>query len=75
MGAKPSLLIVDDEQSILDTLQLIFEHDGYDVVTAQSCAKALGLFENYHNNFDAVITDLSMETEDIILEVARGASE
>jgi DNA-binding response OmpR family regulator len=71
MRTKPSLLIVDDEHSILQTLQLIFERDGYDVVTAQSCATALTLL---HRNFDAVITDLNMEREDIGLEVARAAT-
>ena len=72
MDRKPCLLIVDDEQSILDTLQLIFEHDGYRVVTAQSCAEALSLFDEQHK-FDAVLTDLNMEKEDIGLEVARAA--
>jgi two-component system, NtrC family, response regulator HydG len=73
MPTKPSPLIVDDEQSILQTLQLIFERDGYDVVTAQGCAKALSFLQD-HNSFDAVITDLNMEKEDIGLEVARAAT-
>ena len=74
MDAKHCLLIVDDERSILDTLKLILEHDGYEVVTAQSCAEALSLFEDHHK-FDAVITDLNMESEDIGLEVARAAKQ
>lgn len=73
MDRKPCLLIVDDEKGILDTLQLIFERDGYEVVTAQSCGEALSTFENQHK-FDAVITDLNMEKEDIGLEVARAAN-
>ena len=44
--------------------------DGYAVRTANSCAGALKLLENGHH-FDAVITDLNMEKENIGLEVAR----
>lgn len=67
------LLIVDDEQSIRETLQLIFERDGYEVVTARSSIEALNLFGDHHR-FDAVITDLNMEKEDIGLEVAQAAT-
>ena len=67
-----SLLLVDDESSILQTLRMVFEQQGYQVVTAQSCAEAVELLTNGHT-FDAVVTDLNMEKEDIGLEVARAA--
>ena len=35
MSAQPSLLIVDDEQGILDTLRILLKNEGFDVVTAQ----------------------------------------
>ena len=73
MDRKPCLLIVDDEESILETLRLILERDGYRVTTAESCAEALGFFQA-GRGFDAVITDLNMEKEDIGLEVARAAT-
>lgn len=73
MEAVHCVLLVDDETSILETLRLILEHDGYQVVTAESCAAALALFEDHHR-FDAVITDLNMEKADIGFEVARAAS-
>lgn len=72
MARKRLLLLVDDETSILQTLQMVFENEGYQVLTAQSCAEALHLLDNGHK-FDAVITDLNMEREDIGLEVARAA--
>jgi len=72
MPQKRSVLLVDDETSILQTLRLVFEHEGYDVATAQSSSEALGLLGR-NGNFDAVITDLNMEEEDIGLEVARAA--
>ena len=72
MARQPSLLIVDDETNVALTLQMVFEREGYAVRTANSCAGALKLLENGHI-FDAVITDLNMEKENIGLEVARAA--
>ena len=72
MVHQPSLLIVDDEANVALTLKMVFERDGYAVHTADSCASALKLLEN-GNEFDAVITDLNMERENIGLEVARAA--
>ena len=72
MPRQPSLLIVDDETNVALTLQMVFEREGYAVCTANSCAGALKLLDNGHL-FDAVITDLNMEKENIGLEVARAA--
>jgi CheY-like chemotaxis protein len=69
---KRSILIVDDEDSVLQTLRMVFENEGYDVSIASSCREALQLLSN-GKSFDAVITDLNMETEDVGLEVARAA--
>lgn len=72
MVRQPSLLIVDDENNVALTLKMVFEREGYAVRTANSCAGALKLLEDGHL-FDAVITDLNMEKENIGLEVARAA--
>ena len=66
------LLIVDDEPNVLLTLGMIFERDGYSVSKATSCAEALKALGD-GTQFDAVITDLNMERNDIGLEVARAA--
>jgi DNA-binding NtrC family response regulator len=66
------MLIVDDEESITRTMQMMFEERGFRVQTAFSCSQALKALRNGHN-FDAVITDLNMEAPDIGLEVARTA--
>jgi CheY-like chemotaxis protein len=63
---------VDDEDSVLQTLRMVFENEGYDVATAASCEEALKVLRN-GASFDAVITDLNMEQEDVGLEVARAA--
>jgi CheY-like chemotaxis protein len=64
------LLLVDDESSVLHTLRMVLENEGYNVVTAESCAQALMLLQT-NTTFDGVITDLNMEKEDVGLEVAR----
>ena len=72
MTRKPNVLLVDDEASILTTLRLVFEADGYGVHTASSCAEALAMLQD-SLTVDAVITDLNMEKNDIGLEVAKFA--
>jgi DNA-binding NtrC family response regulator len=68
------LLIVDDEPSVAMTLKMIFEREGYYVLTADSCAEALKALDG-KRSFDAVITDLNMEREDIGLEVVKAAQQ
>ena len=72
MLQKRSILIVDDEDSVLQTLRMVFENEGYRVATANSCQRALEILDN-GGSLDAVITDLNMESEDVGLEVARAA--
>lgn len=72
MLQKRSILIVDDEDSVLQTLRMVFENEGYQVATANSCQRALEILGN-GGSLDAVITDLNMESEDVGLEVARAA--
>jgi len=73
MLRKPSLLIVDDEPNVLLTLKLVLEEDGYQISTAGSLAEAEKLMLS-SGHFDAILTDLWMEKEDIGLELARSAS-
>lgn len=73
MLRKPSLLIVDDEPNVLLTLRLVLEEEGYDISTAASYAEAQKAIGN-SGRFDAILTDLWMEKEDIGLELARFAS-
>ena len=72
MTLKRSILLVDDEVSILRTLRMVFEHEGYEVATAANAADAIRLLTR-NGCFDAAITDLNMEQEDVGLEVARAA--
>ena len=56
------ILLVDDEESILDTYSLLLAENGYSVVTSSSGNLALEQF--LHQSFDLVITDLSMHDGD-----------
>jgi CheY-like chemotaxis protein/AraC-like DNA-binding protein len=72
-STRPTLLSVDDEQSILDLIRIEFEDD-FDVVTATSGAEALDLLA--HRHVDVVLLDLrmpDMEGEEVLrrLNAAR----
>jgi DNA-binding NtrC family response regulator len=52
------ILLVDDETAILDTLQILFRGEGYDVAVADSGPKALAALEDERP--DIVLTDIRM---------------
>lgn len=52
------ILVVDDEESIREFLEIMLKRDGYQVTTANNGAQAL---EHYKKtNFDLIITDIQM---------------
>ncbi len=59
-GRKRAILLVDDEQIILSSMQRVLERSGYSVVTARSGQEAVELFEDDPQRFQLVITDLTM---------------
>jgi DNA-binding NtrC family response regulator len=58
MEKKISILIVDDEESVRDSLYNWFVDDGYIVECAESAKAALSLLEN--SDFDIVLADIKM---------------
>ena len=54
------ILIVDDEAPILKIESRILERFGYTVTASISSVEALELFRSHPNNFDLVITDMTM---------------
>ncbi|MCK9290553.1 MAG: sigma-54 dependent transcriptional regulator [Bacteroidales bacterium] len=58
MPEKISLLIVDDEASVRDSLENWFREDGYAVRCVENAKTALQLLEE--ENFDIIITDIKM---------------
>jgi len=55
-----SLLLVDDEKSVVRLEKQILERLGYNVVTQSSSIKALEVFKSNPNKYDLVITDMTM---------------
>ncbi len=58
MSDAPKILLVDDETSILDTLQVLFRGEGYDVSVAESGQKALDTLDS--EKPDLVLSDIRM---------------
>jgi len=71
MSQKPTVLIVDDESGILDSLRILLKKEGYEVTTAQG-GKA-GLEQLRTGTPDIVLTDIRMPqiTGLDILQAAR----
>jgi DNA-binding NtrC family response regulator len=58
MSQKPSVLVVDDESGILDTLRILLRNEGFEVTTAQG-GKA-GLEQIRAGTHDIVLSDVRM---------------
>jgi len=58
MEKKISILVVDDEESVRDSLSSWFKEDGYRVDCAEDAKKALSILETH--NFDIILADLKM---------------
>ena len=58
MAAKISILIVDDEESVRDSLYNWFIEDGYMVECAENAKEALSILES--RNYDIILADLKM---------------
>jgi DNA-binding NtrC family response regulator len=58
MAKKISILIVDDEESVRDSLYNWFVEDGYRVECAENAMKALSILES--DSFDIILADIKM---------------
>lgn len=67
----PSVLLVDPESSVIVTLKMILERDGYSVSTATSYSAATALLQN--ESWDILITELDLEAEALGLRLAGEA--
>ena len=59
-GGKESILLVDDEFMIADTMKIMMEQLGYKVKAFTESTRALEIFESNPEAFDLVITDMTM---------------
>lgn len=58
MGKKISILVVDDEDSVRDSLTNWFLEDGFQVECAENAKQALQMLE--HAQFDIILADIKM---------------
>ncbi|MDX2120918.1 MAG: sigma-54 dependent transcriptional regulator [Gemmatimonadota bacterium] len=58
MSQKPSVLVIDDESGILDTLRILLKKEGFEVTTAQGGKAGLEAIKNATP--DLVLTDVRM---------------
>jgi len=68
---RPSILVIDDETGILETLSILLKNSGFDVQTAQGGKAGLAMIES--SALDIVLCDIRMPqvTGIDILEAAR----
>jgi DNA-binding response OmpR family regulator len=73
-SSKPRVLVVDDEPSVLATLQSILAQAGYEAVATGTCSEALDQVRD--RSFDVVLSDLRLEDGDgmTIVDEARRRS-
>jgi DNA-binding NtrC family response regulator len=57
---KPTILIVDDEEVVLDVQGRMLEKMGFNILKANSPAKAYRLYKNKKDEIDLVILDMIM---------------
>src|SRR5215207_2732347 len=57
-GSKPRILIADDEQSMREWMRLLFQRDGFEVLTAEDGIAARDMIAREY--VDVVLTDIRM---------------
>lgn len=57
---QETILLVDDEQLIIEVMQDILENLGYQILTANSGAKAISIYKAQKDEIDVVILDVIM---------------
>jgi two-component system response regulator PilR (NtrC family) len=71
-GAKPRILIVDDEPSMREMLRIVLRRDGYDVIVAESGLQAIEALKQ--EPIDLLLSDIRMPDVSGV-EVLRAAKE
>src|SRR5688572_29526953 len=63
MAKRAKILIVDDERSIRELLEIFLKKEGYEVTSAQS--REQGLEKSKAVEFDLIVSDIKMGDEDM----------
>ncbi len=60
MKKKPTILIVEDEDVLIELLRGTLEHHGFSVITTQDGAEGIRLYKEHVNEIDVVLTDMGL---------------
>jgi len=58
MSSQPTILVIDDESAILDTLRILLKKEGFDVTTAQGGKAGVEYIRS--GQFDIILSDVRM---------------
>jgi DNA-binding response OmpR family regulator len=61
---SPRLLVVDDDPAICQIYQEVLKSEGYEVVTAGSCAEAMERMDSVKGDVQALVVDLGLPDGD-----------
>jgi DNA-binding NtrC family response regulator len=67
MGERPTILVVDDDPSVLLTYSMILRHNGYRVIGVATAREAKVVLEE--QRFDMLVCDLALEASRSGLDV------
>ncbi|RYG47078.1 response regulator [bacterium] len=67
------VLVIDDEEGVLNAVRRRLERAGHLVQTASSAVEGIGLIAEEAQPFDAIVTDMSMDTPEAGLQVLHAA--
>jgi DNA-binding NtrC family response regulator len=68
-----SVLVIDDEESVLAAVKRRMERNGYVVSTANNAAEGIQKILDVPVPFDAIVTDMSMDAPESGLQVLHAA--
>ncbi|MDQ7031717.1 MAG: ATP-binding protein [Desulfonauticus sp.] len=67
-----NILIIEDNEDILEILELTLQEQNYNVYKAKTAKQAKQIFKHYKNNFQIIISDISLPDQnglDLVLEL------
>jgi DNA-binding NtrC family response regulator len=67
------VLVIDDEDAVLRSVRRRLEREGYDIETAENAVEGAKRILEDAQPFDAIITDMSMDSPDSGLRVLHAA--
>ncbi len=60
VGNGDTVLLIEDEESVRNTVKIMISRLGYKVIEAQDGVEAVRLFQEHQNEIDCVLSDLTM---------------